>query len=334
MSRFSRLPSRHAFTLIELLVVIAIIAILIGLLLPAVQKVREAASRMTCSNNLKQIGVALHGYQSTYGTLPIGTHDDDNRSFCWRTWLLPHMEQEPLYKQMVTAGLWGPPNPAGGNTAGPSGSLNLDGVPNSEISSANSTLRNLCKTRLAVFLCPSDDMDEFDNDGYAKSNYCGNIGWPVGNITGCASAKGNIQNGVFLMANDNYRTWAVQLQKIKDGTSNTVAVGEVTYTASTTNSSGTTNAGSRIFPIWAAGNNNGSCNGTAGSGAVFRFVHANYYINQRAGTNSDMSFGSQHTGSANFLMCDGGVRSISETINPAVYTAIGSRNGKEPNHSF
>jgi prepilin-type N-terminal cleavage/methylation domain-containing protein/prepilin-type processing-associated H-X9-DG protein len=320
VTRIARRP-RFAFTLIELLVVIAIIAILIGLLLPAVQKVREAAARAKCSNNLKQIGIALHAYHDVFQKFPLGTHDDDNRSYSWRVWILPYMEQGPMYNSLQAAGMWIPPGMGDGTSA------SVDGIADSEVGTANATLQTLFKTSMPMYTCPSDTLPPTDNDSYGKANYVGNMGSLVAgqNWTGCATWKGNNQNGVLLFANDNALSWTTRFGSITDGTSNTVAVGECTVSAGLA----ITNTGSGLFPTWAGGNNNGSCNGIGHAGSVFRVMDPTATLNLKTGSLSDISFGSQHTGGANFVMCDGSVRFITNGVTTSAYTAAGTRNGGE-----
>ena len=208
-------PFRPAFTLIELLVVIAIIAILIGLLLPAVQKVREAAARMQCTNNLKQIGLAMHNYHDVDRQVPR-TFTQSNPRQPWDAFVMPYLEQGKLVKSYDINQVW-------------YAAVNL---PTTQLP-------------LSVFYCPSDRPGAMwqDQTGYpaARGNYLvcyGNLTFggsgmigPAGHgIFGCSSAS-NPSGNVFT-------PYQAQIVQITDGTSNTILMSEVIVAKADNNQGG------------------------------------------------------------------------------------------------
>jgi prepilin-type N-terminal cleavage/methylation domain-containing protein/prepilin-type processing-associated H-X9-DG protein len=221
----SRAARRPGFTLIELLVVIAIIAILIGLLVPAVQKVREAASRMRCLNNLHQIGVALHNYHDTLGALPSGVSDPNQRPFypmpyngykpywSWMALLMPYVEQDNLYRGAED---WShrcdPPSPGSPMYYWPWGDYWTS--PPFATATANPALG----TTIPIYTCPSDSRPlaatDVLNVTVAFTSYLG-----VSGIRGDNQVPPD-KGGILFVSSH------VRLTSISDGTSNTYMVGE------------------------------------------------------------------------------------------------------------
>ena len=319
-SRFLSPIARRGFTLIELLVVIAIIAILIALLVPAVQKVREAAARTQCQNNLKQIGLALHNYHDANKVFPVGRQtrprnqppqvDVDDYYANWAILILPYIEQGNLYKQYD------------------------NNVPNTN--RANDFVR---QQFVPLYTCPMDPnanmliLPETSNDGvdttsipYATGSYRGMAGvncdgfdqW-VGynseiraNLKACPSKRG------ILHGDNNGALPGERFASITDGTSNTLMVGERM-----------TISHNRRTTFWADSFNLYSLSGAYPDSAT---LLADYDACGRLVSDiaqCKYGWGSLHTGGINFLLCDGHVTVITNGINMQVFVALATISGGE-----
>jgi len=336
--------TRRGFTLIELLVVIAIIGVLIALLLPAVQAAREAARRSQCSNNLKQMGLAIHNYESAQGSFPMGGLRQDRNfdncvtdwKFTWQDYLLPFLEQGTGFNTFNFSRPW------------------------------NSITQNTAfSTNYNVYFCPSDTKYTQSAAGfvqYVQTSYAAvrggteNIYYSWGTATTQPNANrcGAIDSeGVFGTA------IAYRISDITDGTSQTLAVGETSRFLADSQVSSPFNM-ANVLGAWGGPGIPGWANDVRVTGGAYTVPKINSQpdtknsgpsIGSTCGgnfatpqfgnpigwatipnpcqNNGQFGFRSNHPGGANFLLCDGSVKFLKATMSTQILQALGSRNLSE-----
>jgi prepilin-type N-terminal cleavage/methylation domain-containing protein len=301
-----RIPAtdkRHGFTLVELLVVIAIITVLVALLFPAVQSAREAARRLQCHQNLRQLAIAMHNYHTIHRAFPYGVNAGWGHS--WSAHLLPYVEQMSLAETIPWSerGWWGGPD-------------------------QNSVaLRRLARTRLYVFRCPSQGRpltsDVNQLSGRFVTNYLACAG---GDATGDNRGPGGMDrsNGMFLAAIFTATPRPpTRWVDVRDGTSNTLMLSEAAFVVDGNAGCFTCDRFYLYHP-----------NADSGDGSDFsEALGSTYYvINSRSPreVERECAFSSYHSSGIVGALADGSVRFFAESLDLDVWRALGSMQGNEP----
>jgi prepilin-type N-terminal cleavage/methylation domain-containing protein len=300
---------RRGFTQIELMVVIAIIAVLIALLLPAVQQAREAARRTQCKNNMKQLGLALHNYESSSRVFPpsststfgkgawqytAGSTDPTMHLHSFASLILPYVDSGNLYNNL-----------------------------NYNVSSLDPANRTLASTILPFYKCPSYAGTPYSTDNIYKAGAINSATYALRNYVAMGAKTVLGLSGAIPAEGIMYPLSTTGFRDITDGSSNTIMLAE------------TRDQGA---PVWIDGSAATVAarwfNPLAGppyAGTSSAINYKPYYQAAMAGGGIDQIYGpsSQHTGGAHHLMGDGAVRFISENIDVVVYDSLVSRNGGE-----
>ncbi|MGH7127648.1 MAG: DUF1559 domain-containing protein [Planctomycetaceae bacterium] len=303
------------FTLIELLVTIAVIAVLLALLLPAVQQAREAARRSICKSNLRQIALAMHNYHDTFRTLPFAW---DNRETAWQAMILSQIEHGPLYDTLIFA------------EGGP-GQWDND--------SANETA---CATFIPAFRCPTmavpEHIDNHNIEGRVPASYR-----VVASSTAVSDDASTIPSGhpdaALEQVPQDGMFWGcsrVRLGDVLDGLSNTLMIGESKTDPLYVKDGQAMDfwqIGAPQTGPWAPGNGRGTEYSEV-AGSAYGEINSWRSPATTHGVVMELSFGSWHTGGAHFAVGDGSARFLSENIDLIIYRALATRDGGETAGEF
>lgn len=288
------------FTLVELLVVIAIIGILLAILLPAVQAAREAARRVECGNNLKQMGLAMHSYHDIHNEYPSGYIYP--HFTMWQAFLLPHLEQGNLHDSIQWGAAWDVPN-----------------SPNAKA----------CNTVISTFRCPSSGAPTrmADVQGYVErvpGNYLAIASGVITRESGPEPWIGSLgRDGIF------FRDSGVSNADIRDGLSNTVAIGEALFRYDVWGNND--DGDPQVVDHWSIGSNNPMhlMEGTESLGSTGVAINSvkveSAHIDEK-----ELCISSYHRAGVNVVYADGHVAFIPQEIDRKTWSALGTRWGQEP----